>query len=125
MKLKQWKVSPSDIDKIITKLLSDGFINDERFARIFVRDKSKFNKWGPLKIAYTLKTKRIADEIIEKAMHETKPFQDDNSLHDLLKKKAKTIKAKSTADLRNKLIRFGISRGFNYGKVYEIVDKYF
>lgn len=123
LKLRQWKVLPDDIEKIITKLIKDNFINDERYAYMYARDKSKFNKWGPIKILYALKTKHIPEDIIKSVLLEIEPTQNDKALFDLLKNKAKTIKAKSTYDLKAKLIRFGISRGYDYGKVIEIVDK--
>lgn len=121
-KLKQWKVSPKDTEKIIKKLQDDGFINDERYARIFVRDKSKFNKWGPLKIAYALKSKYIEEGIIKTIMIEIVPTDDESILRDILSRKMKSIKAKSTYDLKAKLIKFGISRGFNFESVSKIVS---
>jgi regulatory protein len=122
IKLRQWQVSPEDIEKIIKKLNADNFINDERYAHMFARDKSKFNKWGPLKISYTLKSKHIPDDTIKSVLLEIEPNQDDKSLFDLLHKKSKSIKAKSIHDLKNKLIRFGISRGYDYRLVCNSVS---
>jgi len=121
-KLRLWKLSSEDIDKIIKKLNADNFINDERYAYMFARDKSKFSKWGPIKITYALKSKHIPDEIIKSAVLETEASQDNKSLLDLLTRKAKTLKAKSIYDLKAKLIRFGISRGYDYGLVNEKVS---
>ena len=114
-KMRQWHVSTEDIDKVIKKLISDGFVNDERYANMFARDKSKLSKWGPIKITYALKTKRIPDDIIKSILSEIEPDQNDKSLYELLSKKAKTIKSKSALDLKVKLIRFGVSRGYDYG----------
>jgi regulatory protein len=121
-KLRQWHVIPADAEKIISKLIADKFIDDERYAQLFARDKSKFYKWGPIKIAYGLKSKNIPDEIIKSALSDIVTENDDQTLYDLLSKKAKTIKAKSIYDLKVKLIRFGIGRGFDYGKVVEIAS---
>lgn len=120
-KLRQWQVPSDEIEKIIKKLQDDGFINDERYARMFARDKSKINKWGPLKISYSLKSKHIAENIIKDAIAELEP-PNDNILKDLLLKKMKGTKAKSSYDLKNKLIRFGISRGFDFGLVNKIAS---
>jgi regulatory protein len=119
-KLKQWQLPSADIDKIINNLQQDGFINDERFALMFARDKSKFNKWGPLKIAFSLKSKHISDNIVQFALNEIEQLDSESILKDLLIRKMKGIKAKSPYDLKNKLIRFGISRGFDFGMVSRI-----
>jgi len=124
-KLRQWNVSNDDIEKVIKQLIIDSFISDERYTRMFVRDKIRFNKWGPIKIAQALRGKRIPDAFIQESLKEFGATNDDEILTDLLKKKARTIKAKSPFDLRNKLIRFGVSRGFEYGKVIGIVDKFY
>lgn len=119
MKLRQWQISNADIERIVKRLITDGFINDERYARMFIRDKRKFNKWGPLKITYALRSKSFSEEIISKALGELEPDNDESTLKELLSKKMRGIKAKSPYDLKTKLIRFGISRGFNF----ELVNK--
>lgn len=121
LKLIQWQIVSAEAEKIINKLISDGFIDDERYARMFVRDKSKFNKWGPIKIAFTLRSKRIPDDIIKLALQEA-IIDDDSGLKELLLRKIKGIKAKSPYDLKTKLIRFGVSRGYEYELVSKIVS---
>jgi len=120
-KLVQWKVPVSSIDLIIKKLVADGFLNDERFALMFARDKSKFNKWGPHKISYALKAKHFSEETIKKALGEIELSMDQSSLVEILTKKAKSVKSKSPYDLKVKLIRFGLSRGFEYEQVNKAV----
>lgn len=121
LKLTQWQINPAEAEKIINKLVSDGFIDDERYARMFVHDKSKFNKWGPIKISYTLKSKRIPDNIIKSALQEV-ISDDDKSLKELLRRKLKNLKAKTPYELKVKLIRFGVSRGYEYEVVNKIVS---
>jgi len=125
VKLQQWQVSPSDIEKIITKLYADNFINDERYAIMFVRDKSKFNKWGPIKIAYALRAKRISEIVIKESLAALESKNDDGTLICILSKKASSIKAKSPSDLKAKLIRYGVSRGFEYRRIIEIINKHY
>lgn len=120
LKLKQWKLSNVDIEKIIKVLIADRFIDDERYAKMFVRDRSKFYKWGPIKITHTLKSKQFSEEVIRTALEEIDHSKDELSLKELLEKKIKGIKSKSAHDLKIKLIRFGISRGFDYETVSKI-----
>lgn len=122
-KLLQWNIDELDGKKIIDALLEDGFIDESRYATSFAREKARFNKWGPKKIEMALRAKRIADEHIAIALSESAEHSNDDTLRELLTTKAKTIKAKDNYDLKTKLIRFGISRGFEYGRVLEIVEK--
>ncbi|MDI3527682.1 MAG: regulatory protein [Tenuifilum sp.] len=122
-KLTQWGVGQNDINKIITSLKHDGFVDDQRFARLYVREKSKFNKWGPIKIRTMLSAKKISKEIIDAALSELSDEKTSENLFDLLKKKKVQIKAKNSYDLRNKLIRFGVSRGFPLDDVFEAVNR--
>lgn len=121
LKLIQWQIITNEAEKIIRKLIADGFVDDERYARMFVRDKSKFNKWGPIKITYTLRSKRISEEIIKSALHEI-VIADDTSLRELMQRKLKNLKAKSPYELKVKLIRFGVSRGYEYNLVNTIAS---
>ena len=84
-KLKQWHVPSEDSEKIIDKLKANKFLDDERYALMFTRDKTKFNKWGPIKIAYALKSKKIPEEVIRKVLSEIQQGNDDNSILELIK----------------------------------------
>jgi regulatory protein len=123
LKLTQWQQSEDDSQKIIKSLESEGFINETRYSLAFAREKARFNKWGPRKIEMALRAKRISDDDIQQALAEVEQFTSTESLTDLLTKKAKTIKHKDKYDLKNKLLRFALSRGFAYGEVLGVVDK--
>lgn len=119
LKLRQWRLSSVDIEKIVRQLITDRFLSDERYAKMFVREKSKFNKWGSVKITYALKSKGFSEDIIKNALDEIDHSNDESILMELLSRKMKGTKAKSLYDLKSKIIRFGISRGFDY----EIVNR--
>lgn len=122
-KLKQWGFAQAEIDKIVGKLSSDGYVDDNRFARLYVREKSRINKWGPLKLRAMLASKGIAKDIIDQALNELSYAENPVNLFDLLNKKMPQVKAKNRFDLRNKLIRFGASRGFALDEVIDTVNR--
>jgi regulatory protein len=122
LKLTQWQQSEDDSQKIIKSLVSEGFINETRYSLAFAREKARFNKWGPRKIEMALRAKRISDDDIQQALAEVEQFTSTESLTDLLTKKAKTIKHKDKYDLKTKLLRFALSRGFAYGEVLGVVE---
>jgi regulatory protein len=67
-KLYSWGVENNDAGKIIGILIKENFINESRYATAFVRDKFKYNKWGKVKIAAHLKSKKIPSDIIGPAI---------------------------------------------------------
>lgn len=123
LKLRQWGISPLEIDKIIKKLIADGYVDDKRFARLYAREKSRINKWGPLKLRAMLASKGIAKENVEEALGELNESAQLDKLNELLRKKMQQVKAKNRFDLRNKLIRFGASRGFALDDVIDAVNQ--
>jgi len=117
-KLKLWGLNEADSLLVIGLLKDEKYIDDERFARAYVKDKFRFNHWGKQKIEYMLRTKKINQEILELAFEEIEDEGYADELLKLLTDKAKTIKAKDQYDKRNKLMRFAMGRGFESGKIY-------
>jgi len=121
-KLNDWGVEAADAQKIIKTLIAEKFIDEERYARYFVRDKFRFNQWGKVKIAYMLTSKKIPSAIIDEALQE---IDDDASLEllvKLLKDKARKIKFANEYDKKGKLIRFAQSRGFGFEVINEALQ---
>lgn len=123
IKLIQWGVSADDATGIIKQLVASEFIDEQRFSLSFARDKANVNHWGPKKIEIALRTKRISDDLIQLALEDVAPLTNNETLGKLLSRKLKSLKYKNIYDLKNKMLRFGVSRGFNYGDVRDEVDK--
>lgn len=117
-KLKLWGLSAEESEPVIERLIEEKYLNDERFARAYVKDKFRLNHWGKQKIEYMLRAKKISPEILELAFEEIEAENYSDELLKLLTEKEKSIKAKDKYDKRNKLMRFAIGRGFESGKVY-------
>ena len=113
-KLKKSQLDDTDITAVIKELKERNFINNERFATAYAKDKFQFNGWGKRKIAMMLSLKNIDDDIISNAINniEQNPYKEKCLA--LLKSKAKSIKAENLSELKNKLLRFSIGRGFDY-----------
>lgn len=117
-KLKLFGLSVEESELVIEKLKDEKYIDDERFARAYVKDKFRFNHWGKQKIEYMLRAKKINQDILALAFEEIKDEGYADELLKLLTDKAKTVKAKDQYDKRNKLMRFAMGRGFESGKIY-------
>lgn len=113
-KLSRTTISTNDTEEIIAILKSLNMINDERYAMAYANDKFQFNKWGKQKIIAMLRMKHINTAIITEAIN-----QIDNNSHKeqclaLLKNKTRSTKAKDIVELKNKLLRYALGRGFDY-----------
>ncbi|HUX95903.1 MAG TPA: regulatory protein RecX [Bacteroidales bacterium] len=121
-RLESWGVSESDSMKIINVLIKENFINEERYTRAFVRDKFNYNKWGKIKIAAHLKTKKISSEAIKNGLDSIDNDLYINTLKALLASHRRSVKAKNQYDLKAKMIRFGLSRGFESSLLYDLLN---
>lgn len=123
-KLKKYDLTVQESEQIIASLEKDKFLDNSRYAFAFVRDKATFNGWGPAKIKWALKSKKIEEEIIDSAMQQLPQEEEAQRLMLLLNKKMKTLtREQDKAKVKVKLMRFAISRGFDYDKVITGVNK--
>jgi regulatory protein len=120
-KLVSWGLGNAEAFKITDRLKKDNFINEERYAASFVRDKFRYNRWGKVKIAAHLKAKRIAADLVMQALDSIDPSDYRQMMADLLKNHRKSVKAKNQYELKGKLMRFGLSRGFESSLLYELL----
>lgn len=121
-KMLRWEMPEGAEDEVIEKLVKERFVDEERFARAFVREKFRFNHWGKIRITQELKIKRISPSVIEDALEEIP--QDDNieALRNIIATKRKSVKGKSDYEIKCKLIRFALSRGFEMDDISKVID---
>ena len=120
-KLKTFDIPQEEKTKILDYLLDNRFVNDERFAKIFVQSKSNQNDWGANKIRYHLIQKGIAKDIIVEALGQTDEEVYRQRLIEILKTKAKTIKAASDFEKKRKLAAYAMQKGFEGALVWEVL----
>jgi len=120
-KLERWNVNPEWTEEIISYLVKEKFIDEVRFTKSFVNDKIFINKWGKIKVSFSLKQKRIDPGIIASALENIDEEAYYEMLSKLLQSKKKTIRAKDDYDMQNKLMRFGLSRGFTMEEIKHVI----
>jgi regulatory protein len=121
-KLSLWGVDNDDIGKILRILISDNFINEPRYATAFVRDKFKYNKWGKVKISAHLRGKKVPQDIISPSLDSIDNDLYIKLLRELIEAHRKSVKAKNQYDLKAKLLRYGLSKGFESNLLYDILN---
>jgi len=122
-KLISWGVSDNDSEKIIVNLIEENFINEQRFATAYVKDKFNYNKWGKIKITSHLRHKNIPADIVREALNSIDYEIYTKVLKNIMTSHRKSVKAKNQYDLKAKLLRYGLSKGFESSLLYEILNK--
>lgn len=110
-KLRDWG-GERHADNVIARLLKENFIDESRYARSFVKEKIRYNKWGRTKVIQALRLKEVPSDIIREAADAFDEEEYNEILRQLIQSKARTIKAKTDYEKNVKLIRFALSRGF-------------
>ena len=117
-KLQSWGINDGDADSIILRLKQERYLDNERYARAYCRDKLRFNGWGRLKISFMLRGKGIEQEFIDQALAEIDDQQYANVLEDIITNKAKTLNGKDSEHARAALLRVATSRGFETNLIF-------
>lgn len=111
-KLYEWGLHQEDVEEIISQMISDNFLNEERFAIAYTLGKLRIKSWGKIKIKQSLKLKRVSDPLIKIAFSKIDLDEYESKLSDLLEKKQLSLKDKDPYILKNKLFQYALSRGF-------------
>ena len=120
-KLKTFDIPEEEKSKILEYLLDNRFVNDERFAKSFVRGKVNQSGWGVNKIRFHLMQKGIDKELIEEALGQTDEEVYRQRLIDILKTKSKTLKATTDFEKKRKLAAYAMQKGFEGSLVWEVL----
>lgn len=120
-KLKTFEIPEEEKTKILDYLIDNRFVNDERFAKAFVRGKVNQSGWGLNKIRFHLMQKGIDKEIIAEALGQTDEEVYRQRLIDILKTKSKTVKAANDYEKKRKLAAYAMQKGFEGSLVWSVV----
>ena len=124
-KLYDLRMIPEAKEQIILHLLQHNFLNEERFAKAFVRGKFSIKKWGRIKIISELKFKNISPYNVKTALKEIDEDDYLATLQQITKKKLALIKESNSFKKKNKLINYLISKGFESNLIYVVVNNLF
>jgi regulatory protein len=123
-KLYNYGVYSNDAEEIISKLIEEGYLNEERFAIHFAGGRFRMKQWGRIKIKYELKQKQVSEYCIKKALKSIDADDYEITLRKLAEQKLKTIKGEKNIFIKKrKLQDFLLQRGFENDLVREVVKK--
>ena len=121
-KLDKYDLPEEEKTRILRHLVEEKYVDDGRYAKAYVRDKYRFNKWGRIKIAQGLRMKGIDSETINSAMEAIDEEEYMEILSDLIKAKRKSTKGRNEYEINGKLYRFAAGRGFEYDAIRRVVN---
>ncbi len=113
-KMRRWEIDEAAQARVMQRLVAERYVDDERFARAFVKDKVRYNKWGRRKVEQALWQKHIDADTQQRVLSEIDDEDYLDVLRPLLQQKRRTTKAANDYELSQKLIRFALSRGFTF-----------
>jgi len=120
-KLFEYGLHSGDVDELVSRLITDGFLNEERFAKAYAGGKFRMKKWGRLKIQRELEHRGLTKNCIVRGMNEIDDRDYSKTLKDLLAKKAEQTPEPNLFRKRDKIAKFAISKGYEPELVWEIV----
>jgi len=120
-KLYDYGLYSSQVDEILSQLITDGFLNEERFAKAYAGGKFRMKKWGKLKIKNELEFLGLTKNCIQRGLKEIEPTDYSKTLKALIKKKSAEIKEENLFKKRDKVARFVIGKGYEPEMVWEYV----
>lgn len=121
-KLREMRMIPAACEQIIVQLMQENFLNEERFARSFVRGKFRIKKWGRIKIKQELKFREISAPLIKIALTEIDETEYFNTLTELAQKKNALLKEKDPFKKRKKLANYLLQKGYESALIFEVLD---
>lgn len=121
-KMQRWQLADDAQARIIEYLVKEKYIDDERYARFFAKDKIRYNKWGRRKVEQAMWLKHIDGDIQRDVLDDIDDEEYLAVLRPLLKTKRKSVKASSDYEMNMKLIRFAMGRGFTMDIIRHCLD---
>ena len=124
-KLYSYGLHQVDVENIISKLISDNYVNEERFAKAYAGGKFRIKKWGRHKIKAGLRARKISEYCMKKAFEEIGEQEYFKTLKKLLENKSELLKEKNAIRKKYKLLTYAASKGYEQALIMEILNEGF
>ena len=122
-KMKEWGIPNDIIENILTDLILDKFVDEERFSESFCRGKFRIKRWGKVKIKNELKIKKISENCIDKGLLQIEKKEYMKVLKDLYIKKRNSLKDTNQFIRKGKIAKHLQQKGFESKLIWELINK--
>ena len=122
-KLYSYGLSSEEVEKQLTAMILEGFLNEERFARAFSRGKFRLKKWGRVRIRKELQLRLLTENCIALGMQEIDEQEYMDTLTFLAERKSLNTIEKDPLIKRKKLNQYLVYKGFESDVIRETIDQ--
>lgn len=120
-KLFEYGIFNEEAENIISQLIQENFLNEERFALAFARGKFRIKRWGKIKIKLELKQHKVSEYCISKALKEIDGSEYFATLEKIIEKKTKEVKESNKIKKQYKIIKYAMSRGYEQDIIMDAI----
>jgi len=120
-KLYTYELKPTEVEEIISSLIENNFLNEERFAIAYANGKLRMKGWGKIKIKHGLKIKRVSPQIIDIALRKIDGDDYIQKLRNTLERKKDLLKESNDFKLHHKLIQFALGKGYELDIITDVL----
>lgn len=121
-KLNHWNISEEDTRRIVDLLQQEKYLDDQRYAIFYTRDKFRLNGWGKVKISVMLRRKGIPESVIKEALDDIDDESYFSACAKLISEKSATLKEQNHFARKGKLFRHAAQRGFESELIHRILN---
>ncbi|HEY5463421.1 MAG TPA: regulatory protein RecX [Hanamia sp.] len=122
-KLFSFGLTKPEVEEIISELITENYLNEERFAIHYAGGKFRMKQWGKNKIKQALKFKQVSDYCIKKAIKEIDEKEYEKTFLKLTEMKLKTLKSEKNFFIKKKKLQdFLLMKGYESERVREVVN---
>ena len=113
----------SEVDELLVYLITEGFLNEERFAKLFAGGKFRIKKWGRIKITKALESKGLTKNCIRIGLAEIEEADYRQALEALLRSKISGLHEPNIFVTRDRVSRYAIQHGYEPDLVWEMLKR--
>ena len=122
-KLYEYGLHSADVEELLSYLITEGFLNEERFAKAFAGGKFRIKKWGKIKIVHELEARGISKNCIKAGLKEITDEDYQRTLVNILEKKSELIVEENSFIKRDKLSKYAINKGYEPELVWKFIKE--
>lgn len=121
-KLYSFGLYKSQVEDILTQLITDDYLNEERFAKAFARGRFRLKQWGRTKIKYELKLRKVSDYNIKTALKEIPADEYTATLQKLADSKWTSLKGGTKLERQAKTTAYLLQKGYEIPLVQQAIE---
>ncbi len=121
--MSRWGVDSASAERVLKRLIEERFIDDSRYARLYLNEKINLNGWGANKISAGLYSKGVSREIIEHTLLDIDSEALYEKLLERLRRRVNHVKYNNIYELKGKLLRHAASQGYSYSMASQAIDE--